>query len=459
MRAAARPSAVGAKVVLYTSSDCWRGAGISFVAIARGLDAYGFRPHVVTLCDDVTREFDARRNSDDARSARAAGSRQRLRRFLRAEDAHVVLVDRAHDLRVGALATMGTRVKLLYRFNHFGRTPPTDVLTRIAYRAALSGQVFLSSSARKQVLQEIPFMRRVAPTDDSRRRGRAFVSAEPARGGGVSPCAPLGNESFLLAVGALSSEKRYPSLFDALRQLGSAAPQLIICGEGRDEPALRARADAFGFRVRFEGRLPQRELIGAYNACTALVHAGVGRDVRARRVGSDVVCASGDRRRRRRVAGGRRNGRIVRRPVSAAFRVGHGEHDSSHALRYGSVRDDRRACASARAARILRDVDGAGVRMVRRAAFRICTACEERMTTMAPMQGAFEELHRSQREPWMFGARAAEILRHEWIVETVRRLAPAIDVGCRMHRWTTDARLAEPCQTFRQLTYRRRPLR
>ena len=64
------------------------------------------------------------------------------------------------------------------------------------------------------------------------------------------------------------------------------------------------------------------------------------------------------------------------------------------------------------------------------------------MTTIAPMQGAFEELHRSEREPWMFGARAAEILRHEWIVETARRLAPAstLDVGCTVGQLT--ARLA-----------------
>src|SRR5690349_6856967 len=121
----------GAKVVLYTSSDCWRGAGISFVAIARGLDAYGFRPRVVALCDDVTREF-MRAGIPTAQLPRSRGESWRLRQLLRVEDARVVLVDRAHDLRVGTLATIGTGVKLLYRYNHFGRTPPTDALTRIA---------------------------------------------------------------------------------------------------------------------------------------------------------------------------------------------------------------------------------------------------------------------------------------------------------------------------------------
>src|SRR5687768_13431647 len=76
----------GAKVVLYTSSDCWRGAGISFVAIARGLDAYGFRPHVVTLCDEVTREF-VRARIPTTQLPRSHGESRRLRRLLRAEDA------------------------------------------------------------------------------------------------------------------------------------------------------------------------------------------------------------------------------------------------------------------------------------------------------------------------------------------------------------------------------------
>lgn len=64
-------------------------------------------------------------------------------------------------------------------------------------------------------------------------------------------------------------------------------------------------------------------------------------------------------------------------------------------------------------------------------------------TAVEPVQDAFERLHRSEQEPWMFGARAAEILRHEWIVETAKRLAPAttLDLGCTVGQLTQ--RLAE----------------
>jgi SAM-dependent methyltransferase len=55
---------------------------------------------------------------------------------------------------------------------------------------------------------------------------------------------------------------------------------------------------------------------------------------------------------------------------------------------------------------------------------------------------SFEKRHRDEREPWMFADRAAEILRHEWIVEAAIDAAPeaALDVGCTIGQLT--ARLA-----------------
>lgn len=67
------------------------------------------------------------------------------------------------------------------------------------------------------------------------------------------------------------------------------------------------------------------------------------------------------------------------------------------------------------------------------------------MTAVAS-QRAFEELHRSEQEPWMFGARAAEILRHEWIVEAAQRLTPerTLDVGCTVGQLTHRLAAALP---------------
>ena len=263
----------GQRVVLYSSSDCWRGAGISFVAIARGLEAAGFLPHVVATCDEVISEFE--QAGVLVTPMRDVGRESaQLRRVLREAGAAAVLVDRAHDLRVGTLAVLGTGVRLLHRFNHFGKAAPSDALTRIAYRTALSGQVFLSWSARSRVLEKTAFMRRVPATTIHEGIDPGFFRPSMRSAVEFRRNRRLGDEPFILAVGALSPEKRYPFLFDALRLMGPEAPLLIICGEGRDDEALRSRAAALGLRVRFEGRIAQSALVGAYNACTALVHPG-----------------------------------------------------------------------------------------------------------------------------------------------------------------------------------------
>jgi SAM-dependent methyltransferase len=52
----------------------------------------------------------------------------------------------------------------------------------------------------------------------------------------------------------------------------------------------------------------------------------------------------------------------------------------------------------------------------------------------------FEDLHRTRPEPFEYSRRAAEILRHRFIVDTVRRLCPQptrlLDVGCTVGQLT-----------------------
>ena len=50
----------------------------------------------------------------------------------------------------------------------------------------------------------------------------------------------------------------------------------------------------------------------------------------------------------------------------------------------------------------------------------------------------FEGRYRRSEEPWSFSERAAERLRHRWVVDTVRRFAPrrALDVGCSLGQLT-----------------------
>jgi SAM-dependent methyltransferase len=52
----------------------------------------------------------------------------------------------------------------------------------------------------------------------------------------------------------------------------------------------------------------------------------------------------------------------------------------------------------------------------------------------------FERLYATQKEPWTYSARAAEVLRHEHVEETVRGLRPRydhiLDIGCSVGQLT-----------------------
>jgi alpha-1,6-mannosyltransferase len=78
---------------------------------------------------------------------------------------------------------------------------------------------------------------------------------------------------FLLAVGALSAEKRYDFMFDSLAFLGDEAPELVIIGEGTEEERLRKRAEELRLKTTFLGRIDHDQIAAACNASLGLVHA------------------------------------------------------------------------------------------------------------------------------------------------------------------------------------------
>jgi len=63
-------------------------------------------------------------------------------------------------------------------------------------------------------------------------------------------------------------------LFDALAMLRHRAPRLLVFGEGPQERELRMKAAQLRLDVSFLGRVPRAQLVGAYSACSAFVHAG-----------------------------------------------------------------------------------------------------------------------------------------------------------------------------------------
>jgi glycosyltransferase involved in cell wall biosynthesis len=200
---------------------------------------------------------------------RLTGARA-LRHALRAYGADVLLADTARDVRLAALASLGTRTPIVYCIST--PDPPRDLLTRMLF-ARVRLTVFLSDGLARRALAAAPFMRRAAQRVIPNGVDCTFFRPDAAAGHAFRSRHGLGDGPLLLGVGALAPEKRWDLLLESLARLPSPAPPLLFCGAGALEGALRAQADRLHLDVRFIGQLESGELVAAYNAATCVVHA------------------------------------------------------------------------------------------------------------------------------------------------------------------------------------------
>lgn len=260
-------------IAMYSTAESWRGAAVSYINIARGLEQHGYRAHLIVTSEEMEQAFEAAGMEVSRLPSERRFQGLQLRRRLNELGALLVIVDRAHDLRVATRAVVGTRVRIINRYNLFRESPPDDFLTRVAYKDLVREIVFLSHSQRTQVLAAAPFMRTTTATTIHEGVDSDLFKPSPAAADSFRKKFKI-VMPFLLAVGALSPEKRYDFMFESLALLGEAAPDLVICGEGTEEKRLRHRASVLGVKARFLGRIPYDELPGAYNASIGLIHTG-----------------------------------------------------------------------------------------------------------------------------------------------------------------------------------------
>ena len=262
------------RVAILCSADSYRGSAVSFLHIAQGLTARGVAMRLFTGHESVTEPLRAQGvdvRPLDVRSTSLHTAR-RLRGELRAFAADVLMVDRPRDLRLGFLATIGSRTALVYRYNAHSARPPSDAMIRAAYALKVRETIFLTQERAARMLPLAPWMRR--------RPHR--VIHEGISMDAFYPDAPgaaafrekfgLGDAPFVFNVGAFTREKRTELLIEALHRVPNA-PELLLCGEGPLGDALKARAAELGVRARFLERMPRGDLRGAYCAASVFAHA------------------------------------------------------------------------------------------------------------------------------------------------------------------------------------------
>jgi glycosyltransferase involved in cell wall biosynthesis len=260
-------------VAFLTSARSWRGSGVSFANIALGLAERGHRVHMLagepSVVDGFHR-YGLPATSLPTGKTGLAGVRA-LAASLRALTADCLMVDRPRDLRLGALAALIRPVALVNRYNLSRLSPPRDLLSRLAY-LAVRLTIFVSHTSARRALERARYLRRRPHRVITEGVGPHF-RPNPEAATQFRGRYELGPREFLLAVGSLTADKRYPFLFDALRLLGGSAPSLVICGAGPLEQELQRRAATLNLDVHFLGLVSPERLPGAYSAAIALVHA------------------------------------------------------------------------------------------------------------------------------------------------------------------------------------------
>jgi glycosyltransferase involved in cell wall biosynthesis len=260
------------RVSLLTSARTWRGSTVSLAHIARGLIARGHHAELLMgeeSVAEIARETGLQASVLPTRNTGPAEIHA-LRGALARSQAEALITDRPRDLRLGALASVGKRLALLYRYNVSRPRPPSDLVTRLSYRRVAT-TVFRSQVGAEQVLAAAPFMARRPWRVISGGVDTTTYFPDPAAGVQFRQRQNLGPGVFLLAVGALMPEKRYPEMFAALAKLASP-PLLLVFGEGRLEGELKALASHLSLDVRFLGLVPPADLRAAFAAATAVIH-------------------------------------------------------------------------------------------------------------------------------------------------------------------------------------------
>ena len=259
------------RIALLTSSRFWRGSSSVFAQLARGLSERGHTTVALVAYEPLAAGFRSRAlavrtlpvGHTSWRGARA------LRRALRDLAADVVLVDRARDIRLAAVAALWRPLRIVYCIST--PRPPRDPLTRVAFRrVALT--VFLTRGLARTALAEAPFMRRAPYRIIPNGVDCDLFRPDPEAGRAFRARHGLGDDPLLVGVGALEIEKRWDVLLDSLARVSPPAPRLVLCGSGALANPLRAQAHALRLDVCFVGQLEASELVGAYNAASCVVH-------------------------------------------------------------------------------------------------------------------------------------------------------------------------------------------
>lgn len=266
-------------VMLLTSADHWRGSGISYAKIARGLADRGHRVTLVVSSDALAARYAALGIPTRQMPLRHTGTREvlALRAVAHEQETDVIIADKPRDLRLAAwvkLLSPLRRTSIVIRYNRVGRQRRARFVDRWTARRA-SAALFQSEYIRAKARGELPALAGlssyVIPNgyDASGIAANAAPRAEWRAARGIAA-----HEFVVVSAGFAEGEKRFDLTVEALILLADRGIEttFVFCGDGPCRVELEERAREAGVKSLWLGVQPPHDTLTTIGAADVLVH-------------------------------------------------------------------------------------------------------------------------------------------------------------------------------------------
>jgi len=281
------------RVALLTSANGWRGSGVSYAKLARGLSERGHTAMLVTVAPKLTRRLAEEGLQVTEIPGRDTGPVEvwALRRALRSIRAEAIVADTPRDVRLSFYATLLHRARIVYRYNLNYRRPRTHLMDRV-YLGRVSACIYQSKYIRDDALSHARWMQRIpsyqvpngydltryAPRPDAAMAFRQRYGIEPGT-------------RVVLSAAKLTRNKGQEVAINALHRLHRQGLNVVYvaCGDGHREGELSSMAAGLKLPTVFTGLLGTRDMIAGYNAADVVVHPSL-QEIFPNAVGEAMAC-------------------------------------------------------------------------------------------------------------------------------------------------------------------------
>lgn len=282
------------RLALLTSANGWRGSGVSYAKIARGLLDRGHEVHLVTSVPRLTERLARFELPVTELPGRDTGPREvaALAGLLRRAGIQAVLVDTPRDVRLAAYATLFRRARIVYRYNLNYRRPRTDLMDRI-YLSRVAALIYQSHWIREEALAFVPRLARKPAFRIPNGYDVRLFAPRPEAGARFRAANGIPADAFVvLTLAKLARHKGQEVAIAALdRVRRDGRPVIYVaCGDGAREGELREFAASLALPTLFTGLLDHEGVVGALAAADLVVHPSL-REIFPNAVGEAMACA------------------------------------------------------------------------------------------------------------------------------------------------------------------------